>query len=184
MADLSIHHTIATYRMRSQVAKEDLKVARARAETDIISQLNGTYGKNAEERERQLLIGLADHKAYQFVLTTARAYENDLLQAEADLAIYLDTRRQDEWAVRAALVNALERKAIFPDDRESTAEAVMDSALDTTSVEMYLHAAGGTTAAEGLADGERYRSVRSSAPNAPWNYNPQHAPSDDEDYGF
>ena len=31
---------------------------------------------------------------------------NTRLQAEADLAMYLDTRRQDEWAVRAALVNA------------------------------------------------------------------------------
>ena len=182
-APLSIHHQIATYRMRAQVAKDDLKIAKARAEQDIISQLNGTYGKNAEERERQLLIGLSNHTAYQYVLKTCRAYENDLLQAEADLAMYLDTRRQDEWAVRAQLVNALEKRAIFPDDRESTAEAVIESAGDAAG-DAYLRAAGGTVAPEQLGDGQFYRSVRRSAPSALWNYTPQHAPSDDEDMPF
>jgi hypothetical protein len=133
----SIHHTIATARMRSQVAKEDLKVAKARAEMDIISRLNGTLGKNAEERERQLLIGLSEHSAYQYALSLARAYEEQLLQAEADLALYLDVRRQDEWAVRAKLVNALERRAIFAESDESSAEAVMDSASDVTAFAEY-----------------------------------------------
>lgn len=84
MAELSIHHQIATYRMRSQVAKEELKIARARAEQDIIASLNGAYGKNAEERERQLLIGLANHSGYQRMLEASRTFENDLLQAEAE----------------------------------------------------------------------------------------------------
>jgi len=140
MEPVSIHHQIATLRMRSQVAKDDLKIAKARAEADIISQLNGTYGKNAEERERQLLIGLSDHKAYQFALNTARAMEGQLLQAEADLAAQLDIRRQDEWAVRAALVNALEKRAIFPETSETTAEAVLDSEIDAL-MEQYTRAA-------------------------------------------
>jgi len=145
----SIHHTIATLRMRSQVAKEDLKVAKARAEQDIIASLNGTYGKNAEERERQLLIGLSDHKAYQFALNTARGFENELLQAEADLAMYLDTRRQDEWAVRAALVNALEKRAIFTTGSEDSAEAVLDSEIDNL-VEWYARLAD---ASDGMSGG-------------------------------
>ena len=140
MEPVSIHHTIATLRMRSQVAKDDLKIAKARAEQDIISQLNGSYGKNAEERERQLTIGLADHKAYQFVLNTARGFENQLLQAEADLAMYLDTRRQDEWAVRAALVNALEKRAIFPEQADESAAAVLDAEIDGL-MEQYARAA-------------------------------------------
>ena len=34
MEPVSIHHTIATLRMRAQVAKDDLKIAKARAEQE------------------------------------------------------------------------------------------------------------------------------------------------------
>ena len=177
MEPVSIHHTIATLRMRAQVAKDDLKIAKARAEQDIISQLNGTYGKNAEERERQLLIGLADHKAYQFVLTTARGFENQLLQAEADLAMYLDTRRQDEWAVRAALVNALEKKNIFLDgDRESSAEAVLDSEIDAL-MEQYARLAD---ASDGMSGGNLNSAFYANKPRP----QPTYTPLSDEDYPF
>ena len=176
MESVSIHHTIATLRMRSQVAKDDLKIAKARAEQDIISQLNGTYGKNAEERERQLTIGLSDHKAYQFVLHTARAYENDLLQAEADLAMYLDTRRQDEWAVRAALVNALEKRAIFTTGSEDSAEAVLDSEIDAL-VEQYARLAD---ASDGMSGGNLNSDWYAGKPRP----KPTYAALDESDYPF
>jgi len=177
MESVSIHHTIATYRMRSQVAKDELKIAKARAEQDIIASLNGTYGKNAEERERQLVIGLADHKAYQFAVNTARAFENQLLQAEADLAVYLDTRRQDEWAVRAALVNALEKKNIFLDgDRESTAEAVLDSEIDEL-VENYARLAD---AQDGMSRGDTNSAFYANKPRP----QPTYAMLADEDMPF
>lgn len=176
MAELSIHHQIATLRMRSQVAKDDLKIAKARAEQDIIGQLNGSYGKNAEERERQLLIGLADHKPYQFALNTARGYENDLLQAEADLAVYLDTQRQDEWAVRAALVNALEKRAIFSETNESTAEAVLDSEIDEL-VENYARLAD---AQDGMSRGNTNSDWYANKPRP----QPTYAMLADEDMPF
>lgn len=149
MEPLTIYHTIATLRMRHQLAQEELKIARARAEQDVIDRLNGS-GKNDDERKRQLTIGLSSHHPYQLALSVARSFEEKLLFAEADLEVLKDTRRQDEWTVRARLVNALERRAIFAEQEES-AEAVLEAAQDR-EIESEVANANGTSGGDCNSD--------------------------------
>lgn len=107
----TIYHQIASARLAHSDHQALLKLARARAEQDVISALNGSYGKNAEERERQLLLGLATHSGYQSAVRSAREAETALLMLEADLEVYKDARRQEEWSIRAELARALDRRA-------------------------------------------------------------------------
>jgi len=127
MTNPSIHHEMARCRMRHQNAQADLKVAKAKAEMDIIAQLNGSYGKNAEERERQLLLGLAEHRAYQSALVMARQLEAQYEMSVADYETYRDARRQEEWSIRAQLADAIARRTPSADE-QSTDEGIDDVA--------------------------------------------------------
>lgn len=122
----TIYHQIAAARMAHSDAQQALKLMRARAEQDVISALNGSYGKNAEERERQLLLGLADHPTYQTALREARAAERALLMLEADLEVYKDARRQEEWSIRAGLARAIGARAPGADEGDHGVDDVAD----------------------------------------------------------
>lgn len=122
----NIYHQIAIARMDHSDAQSALKLTRARAEQDVIGALNGSYGKNAEERERQLLLGLATHSGYQSALRSAREAETALLMLEADLEVYKDARRQEEWSIRAELARAIGARAPGADEGDHGIDEVAD----------------------------------------------------------
>jgi hypothetical protein len=86
-------------------ATDDYKVIKARAEQRAIE--GGVNGKNADERERNLLVALQDNENYQEALITLRQCEADIDRTEAQIESLLDDRRSYEWAIRSALVDAL-----------------------------------------------------------------------------
>lgn len=89
-------------------AKDAEKSARALAERDAIQSANGSAGKNAEERERFLVLALAGDADYQRSLKWLRSAETAVLKAETEIEILLDARRAEEWQIRAALVERLQ----------------------------------------------------------------------------
>lgn len=107
----TIYHQIASARLTHSDAQQALKLERARAEQQIIASRGGDYGKNAEERERTLTLALAAHGDYQRVVRAAREAEVALLMLEADLEVYKDARRQEEWSIRAELARAIASRA-------------------------------------------------------------------------
>lgn len=131
----SIYHEVASAELAVANAHAELKIAKAKAEQDVISGLNGQYGKNAEERERQLIIGLSEHKPYQMVVKLVRAHEASLAELKADLDVYKDARRQEEWSIRANLIAVLSRRQM---DSE-TIDGAFDSALDADGFDQALY---------------------------------------------
>jgi hypothetical protein len=131
----SIYHEVASAEMAVSNAQAELKVVKARAEQDVIASLNGQYGKNAEERERQLIIGLSEHKPYQIVLKLVRQHEVKLAELKADLDVYKDARRQEEWSIRANLIAVLARRNLDTD----TIDGAFDSALDADGFDQALY---------------------------------------------
>lgn len=148
MTNPSIHHEMARCRMRHQNAQADLKVAKARAEMDIIAQLNGSYGKNAEERERQLLLGLAEHRAYQSALVMARQLEAQYEMSVADYETYRDARRVEEWSIRAQLADAISQRT--PSADQQSTDAGIDDVVDADATDYVA------------ADYEHYRTMRTA----------------------
>lgn len=131
----SIYHEVATAEMAVSNAHAELKIVKARAETDIIAAANGSLGKNAEERERQLIIGLSEHKAYQIVLKLVRSHEAKLALLKADLEVYKDARRQEEWSIRANLIAVLNRRFVESDE----IDVAFDRAADDTGFDEALY---------------------------------------------
>lgn len=123
---ISIHHQLAGARSALQAAKDSEKVQRAWAERRAVASLNGALGKNAEERERQLTIALAEDSEYKAALARLRAAELHVAELEADIEVYKDQRRESEWAVRAALVNALAQRQIFAEADDGAFAAAGD----------------------------------------------------------
>lgn len=126
---ISIHHQLAAARSACQAAKDSEKVQRAWAERRAVASLNGTLGKNAEERERQLTVALAEDSEYKAALARLRQAELRVAELEADLEAYKDQRRESEWAVRAALVNALAGRQIFAEADDTAFDAAGDEAI-------------------------------------------------------
>lgn len=133
----TIHHQLAGARAQLAAAKDAERFAKALAEAEAAAALNGALGKNAEERERTLTLALLRDPQYQAALAALRSSERLVLECEADLEAWRDARRESEWAVRAALVNALERRAIFSD------AAGADASFDDVADEAAYQAADG-----------------------------------------
>lgn len=110
-----IFHDVAAAEHRVYISGQDLKAIKALAEQDIIAEKGASLGKNAEERDRNLTIGLMGHKGYQIALQYHRALEEAAAMLKADLDLYKDARRQEEWSIRAALVDALNRRNLPSD---------------------------------------------------------------------
>ncbi len=128
MTITTIHHQIATARTMLQACKDREKLTRAVAEQQAIAS-GAAGGKNAEERERSLAIALASNPDYQLAHESLRESEDMLAQLEADLESFRDARRQEEWSIRAALVDALTRRSI-PSDAPGSDESFDDAADD------------------------------------------------------
>jgi hypothetical protein len=90
-------------------------------------------GKNEQERKTALGVALASDQSYQLALCALRAAEAELVRAEAELEAALDQRRAEEWQVRLALVNALDRASVpsdAPGDDTSFDDAGIDAGVE------------------------------------------------------
>lgn len=132
---LDLHHlrrcraAHAEARVAVQTAKDFHERQRALAEWRAQPQ-----GKNESERKTALGVALASDADYQCALTALRAAEAELVRAEAELEAALDQRRAEEWQVRLALVNALDRASV-PSDAPGD-DVSFDDAADEAGAEM------------------------------------------------
>lgn len=120
---------VAEARIATQTAKDAHEAERAMAEFR-----GQVVGKNAEERKTALTVALASDVAYQRVLAAYRAAEAELIRAEAELEVALDQRRAEEWGVRLALINALDRAGV-PSDAPGD-DVSFDDAADEAGAEL------------------------------------------------
>lgn len=95
------------------VMAKDLEAQiRNEAELRAIRTLNGTAGKNEEERKRNLACALRQDSAYCEAHRQLRCAEIAVTYAETELEIAIDARRDTEWRIRLALAQALDRASI------------------------------------------------------------------------
>jgi hypothetical protein len=121
----SLHDDLASARMALRAAQDSYKLATACAEQRAIAALNGSVGKNEDERKRNLLLALAQDVAHTQSLTGLRSAEFAVDRLEAAIERQRDARREQEWAIRLRMVEVLEARAVYPDEGEP-----MDSVLD------------------------------------------------------
>jgi hypothetical protein len=112
---------LAAARITLRQAKDELETAKAIAEQNYIMTLGGNVGKNSEERERNLIIGLSGSSLYRDALSYLRESEASIDQLQAEIAIEEDRLRAEELRVREKLADALlgRRESTATDDRAS-----------------------------------------------------------------
>lgn len=104
-----LHHLTACRRhlvameIALKQAKDEYDQVRAYRERKVIAELNGSAGKNEEERRRNLAVALAE----------------DVV------------RRAEEWGIRLQMTITLDRQRIFPDSSDDLemAQAAIDEAV-------------------------------------------------------
>jgi hypothetical protein len=123
----NLHQQLAEAQAALRDAEDTYKLVKAKAEQDAIIGANNDYGKNADERERFLIIALARDTNYARALVRLRHSELAVDQLKAALATQEDDRRAREWSVRAALVEAL-------GVQREPFDAAMDEAVDCATM--------------------------------------------------
>lgn len=119
--------SLVTARANLRAVKDDYELIKAISEQDAIAKgLAG--GKNAEERERSLIIALSTNRDYTSVLNRLRRAEVEVDRLDALLEGARDARRAEEWAIRAKLADALNGAGV-QSDGETGAE--FDDATDS-----------------------------------------------------
>lgn len=121
----TLHDDLASARAALRAAQDASKLETAAAEQRAIAALNGSAGKNEDERKRNLTIALARDADYTGALAWLRSCEFAVDRLEAALERQRDARREQEWAIRLRMVEVLEARAVYPDEGEP-----MDSVLD------------------------------------------------------
>ncbi len=123
---------------RAAVAEARITLATAK---DVLDSERGlaefranVSGRNESERKTALTVALANDPLYQRVLSAYRAAEAEQIRAEAELEVALDGRRAEEWQVRLALVNALDRASV-PSDAPGD-DVSFDDTADEAGAEM------------------------------------------------
>lgn len=125
-------------RLRTDLAHTKINLRRARdlyeqtkaqREQAVIAGLNGTLGKNAEERERNLTIALSSDTDYQQALHTLRTAEADADLMAARVETAEDARREHEWKIRARLADALIGR-VQTDRDDPSGDGAFDDAID------------------------------------------------------
>ena len=76
------------------------KMERARAESRIITALEGDLGKNEAERNRTLLLGLDTDHSYRVARSDLRDAELEVALAEAQIEAWTDRRRREREALQ------------------------------------------------------------------------------------
>lgn len=129
LPDLRIQ--LAEARIALSKARDTEKIARAAAEHHAIASLNGSAGRNAEERERNLILALDKDEEYQRMLSMLRQREAAVERLEAQLEAARDVRRADEWRIRAKLADALWRNGVQSDEADPAGDAAWDDTSDS-----------------------------------------------------
>jgi len=127
-----LRHQVVSARINLQMARDELETARARAEARVTEAAGGDkgLGSNTETRQRALTLALACDDEYQHALKNVRDMEADCLAVEADLEDAKDERRAEEWRIRAALAEALDRSGVQTDHHDATDDNAFDDATD------------------------------------------------------
>jgi hypothetical protein len=130
MPDLAtIRHDLAHAKINLRRAKDQYEQTKAQREHLIIAGMNGTLGKNAEERERNLTIALSGDDEYQGALELLRRAEADIDLIEARLETACDERRGHEWRIRGRLADALLGR-VQSDDTDPAGDGAFDDSAD------------------------------------------------------
>lgn len=124
LAQLRIDLTEAKAALRD--AQDDYKLTRAQSEQQAIA--GGINGKNADERERNLLVALNDDLYHNRALARLRGHEHTVDRIEAQLESLLDDRRAWEWSIRSALIDALGQSG--KDDTQAFDDASLSTITD------------------------------------------------------
>jgi hypothetical protein len=134
---MDIHHLtncrrhLAAMEIALKQAKDEYEQVKAYRERKAIGELNGSAGKNEEERRRNLAVALAEDVVYQEALGQLRDAEANVTTAQAELEIANDQRRAEEWGIRLQMTITLDRQRIFPDSSDDLemAQAAIDEAV-------------------------------------------------------
>jgi hypothetical protein len=111
--------------------EQEAETIKAIAETEIIAEANGDYGKNEADRKRYLTVALDKHRMYDDALDKLNAARRVVDQLSAELAIFDDERKARQLNVLDRQAAALER---FADalGRVPPAVAAAACGVDTT----------------------------------------------------
>jgi hypothetical protein len=90
-------------------AKDNVRRAKDHYETvrAIVEMRVETTGKNADDRKRELIVGLGQSDEHRQALRDLRDAEHDVDAAQAAIDQAEAERRDQEWKIRARLVEAL-----------------------------------------------------------------------------
>ena len=126
---------LASTQVASRNAREDLRVAQARAEARAIEAAGGekTLGGNAESRGRALLLAVAQDSDYQDALAMVRSLEATSAILEAELEGERDRRREREWSVRLRLADALDRRGVPTESDDQADDTAFEDGADAFS---------------------------------------------------
>lgn len=135
---LDLRLQVAAAQVDVRGAKDAYELAKAEAEQRAVDA--GVSGKNEAERTRAFTLALSRDRAFQQALRAYRTAEAQADQAEAYLEAARDDRRNQEWFIRARLVDALMGTGITSDTPGYTGDSVFDDTL-MTAVDHAMHAA-------------------------------------------
>lgn len=123
--------TLAEAEIDLRSTRDMYEAAKAQAEHRAIAAMNGSAGKNEEERKRNLALKLLADRDYQRALTRLREAEAAVTTAQMEYDVACDQRRAEEWGIRLQLVIALDRQRVTseqPGDDTSFEDAADDAA--------------------------------------------------------
>jgi hypothetical protein len=109
LPNLRIELTEAKITLRE--LEQEAETVKAIAETEIIAEANGDYGKNEADRKRFLTVALDKHQMYDEALDKLNAARRVVDQLSAQLAMFDDERRQARLIADERHTVALERLA-------------------------------------------------------------------------
>ena len=98
---------LAEAKIALRAAKDDHDTIKAIAEHAAILRMNGSAGKNDDERKRNLAIALSEDYAYSGALTRLRDAEAKVDRLAAEIAVEEDAIRANEARIREKLADAL-----------------------------------------------------------------------------
>ena len=99
---MTMYHHLAETKDNARRAKDHYETIRAIVESQI-----ATNGKNAEDRKRDLIVGLSASDIHRDALDELRTAEFDVDQAQAAIDQAESEQRDHEWRIRARLAEAL-----------------------------------------------------------------------------
>lgn len=128
---LELRIQVAEARANMRSARDAYELAKAEAEQRAIDA--GITGKNEAERTRNFMLALARDTRYQTALRQYRQAEAAVDQAEAYLEAARDDRRNQEWQIRAHLIEALHSTGIASDSRDIGGDSAFDDIFQSAT---------------------------------------------------